>query len=425
MTFISFKIRFLLTFCYCNLICTGMQAQDYARKIVDKLASKSYHGRGYVKKGDHKAAKFIAVEMKKKALETFNGSYFQSFEVPVYTYPSKMIVKFGNRALLPGIDFLIAPGSPGIKGSFQLVRITARELLSQQLPILKSSSVVMIELIDRKYFSKEEVAILDMQIDLLKYQPNQDIIAVIELTDEKLTWGLSTKSSLRTILYVANKVVSSEVSHVDLNIMGNYTDNYKTQNVIGYLPGESDSLIVLTAHYDHLGMMGSQAIFPGANDNASGVAMLLDLSDFHSKNERKYTMVFIAFGAEELGLLGSRYFIENPLIDLNKIKFLLNFDMAGTGDEGIQVVNGNIHRYQFDRLNGLNNKFSLMKQIKARGEACNSDHCFFHFYGVPSFFIYTLGGIQAYHDIYDRAETLPLTDFQDYKKLIIEFIKGF
>jgi aminopeptidase YwaD len=65
-----------------------------------------------------------------------------------------------------------------------------------------------------------------------------------------------------------------------------------------------------------------------------------------------------------------------------------------------------------------------LKQIKIRGEACNSDHCLFHQKGVPCFFIYTLGGIQAYHDIYDRAETLPLTEYEDYFKLLVSFIKS-
>ena len=138
----------------------------------------------------------------------------------------------------------------------------------------------------------------------------------------------------------------------------------------------------------------------------------------------KYTLVFIAFAGEEIGLIGSKFFTEHPIFPLSKIKFLLNFDMAGTGEDGIQIVNGKIYQQKFDLITRLNEQDKLLKQVKIRGEACNSDHCMFYTKGVPCFFIYTLGGIQAYHDIYDRAETLPLTEFEDYFKLVVAFVSN-
>ena len=145
---------------------------------------------------------------------------------------------------------------------------------------------------------------------------------------------------------------------------------------------------------------------------------------FSNQGEKpKYTLAFIAFSGEGLGLLGAKYFTERPLFPLKKIKFLMNYDISGTGDDGIQVVNGKVYKDKFDLLVSLNQKYNLLKEVKIRGEACNSDHCMFHMAGVPSFFIYTLGGIQAYHDVYDKAETLPLTEYEDYFKLIIAFVK--
>jgi Zn-dependent M28 family amino/carboxypeptidase len=183
-------------------------------------------------------------------------------------------------------------------------------------------------------------------------------------------------------------------------------------------------MIVLMAHYDHFGKMG-KALFPGANDNASGVAMLLSLACYFSQHQPEYTTVFIAFGAEEIGLVGSKYFVEHPPFDLDKIKFLMNFDLAGTGDEGIQVVNGSVYQSEFDRLKALNSESEYLPQVKIRGSACNSDHCSFDQKGVPGFYIYTLGGIRAYHDIYDKYETLPFTEFEDYFQLVTEFLNGF
>jgi Zn-dependent M28 family amino/carboxypeptidase len=133
----------------------------------------------------------------------------------------------------------------------------------------------------------------------------------------------------------------------------------------------------------------------------------------------------LAFGGEEIGLLGSKYFIEHPTFDLEKIKFYLNFDLAGTGDEGIQVVNGSVFRSQFNRMRELNAADDLLPDVKIRGAACNSDHCVFHEKNIPGFYIYTLGGIRAYHDIYDRAETLPFTEFEDYFELVVKFIEDF
>jgi len=213
------------------------------------------------------------------------------------------------------------------------------------------------------------------------------------------------------------------VSEIDLIIECKFIKNYTTQNITGIIKGSSvpDSFIVVIAHYDHLGQMGAATYFPGANDNASGVAMILNLASYYAKNPPKYSMVFIALSGEELGILGAKEFTENPLIRLDRIKFLINFDLAGTGEEGIRVVNGSIYKDKFDLLVKLNNEYQLLPKVDIRGAACNSDHCYFYQKGVLCFYIYTQGGIKAYHDIYDKPETLPLTEFVDYCKLMVKF----
>ena len=82
--------------------------------------------------------------------------------------------------------------------------------------------------------------------------------------------------------------------------------------------------IYIVGHYDHLGRMGKEVYFPGANDNASGISMILSLAKELAQEEKtKYSMVFICFGSEEIGLVGSKYYTENPLVPLEKIKFLI------------------------------------------------------------------------------------------------------
>src|SRR5512133_227638 len=132
----------------------------------------------------------------------------------------------------------------------------------------------------------------------------------------------------------------------------------------------------------------------------------------------------MASAAEVAGILGSLYFCEHPLFDLSRIRFLLNIDLAGTGNEGIMVVNATKFQKEFKLLKELNEKENLLAAVKTRGEACNSDHCAFYRKGVPSFFIYTLGGSTAYHDIYDRPESLSMYAFQNYALLLTDFIQS-
>ncbi|MCX6294627.1 MAG: M20/M25/M40 family metallo-hydrolase, partial [Bacteroidetes bacterium] len=181
--------------------------------------------------------------------------------------------------------------------------------------------------------------------------------------------------------------------------------------------------IVYTAHYDHLGQMGEEIFFPGANDNASGSAMLLNLARYYSMTEHKpkCSIAFIAFCGEEAGLLGSKYYTEHPVFPLKNIKFVLNMDIMGTGEDGITVVNGSVFKNEFDKLKEINTQNNFIKDVKIRGKAANSDHYCFSEKGVKAFFIYSMGGIKAYHDIYDRAETLPLNEFENLFKLITAF----
>lgn len=191
----------------------------------------------------------------------------------------------------------------------------------------------------------------------------------------------------------------------------------------GWVKGtlKPDSVIVISAHYDHLGGMGEDTYFPGANDNASGIALLLGLARYYAANPQPYTIAFICFAGEEAGLKGSKYFTENPLIPLRNIRFLLNLDLTGTGDEGITVVNAAEFSKEFAQLNEINDAKKLLVKINARGKAANSDHYWFSEKGVRAFFIYTLGGIKAYHDVFDKAGTLPLTEYEDLFKLIVKF----
>ena len=166
--------------------------------------------------------------------------------------------------------------------------------------------------------------------------------------------------------------------------------------------------------------MGKHAYFPGANDNASGVAMLLELAAHYARPENRpaYSVAFLLFGGEEAGLLGSAYFVAHPLVPLKRIKFLINLDLLGTGEEGATVVNGRVFEAPYHRLVALNEAHHYLLQLAPRGRAANSDHFPFSEAGVPAFFIYTRGGSKAYHDVNDRPKALSLVGFAGTYKLV-------
>jgi Zn-dependent M28 family amino/carboxypeptidase len=217
---------------------------------------------------------------------------------------------------------------------------------------------------------------------------------------------------------------------IELHIETRLLKDHVAKNVIGYVPAKKNAkrkpFLFLTAHYDHLGRMGQASYFPGANDNASGNGMLYSIAQQIAKQPlEKYNVVFIAFAGEEAGLIGSKYYVEHPLIPMKNIRFLLNLDIMGSGEEGITCVNSTLFKKEFDRLIQLNDVAHYLPVIKQRGPAANSDHYFFTAAGVPAFFIYTMGPNKNYHDVFDTFEALSFDKFDEIEHLLLEFIRGF
>lgn len=389
----------------------------YARKTIDKLCSKKFHGRGYVKHGDNKAAGYLSSEFKRLNVTPLSGTYFQEFFFPVNTFNGRMQVRIDDKNLVPGVEFIVYPASSGAKGNYKPDYVDSASLLNA-LALQGNSCLV----VDMKDFNSQREKALAL---IAKKRTG----SLILLEEKKLTWSVAQKHYSIPIIVVLKSSISSHINKIFLHYHESFKENHRTQNIIGKIDGRSfsDSFVVVTAHYDHLGMMGCKTYFPGANDNASGVSMLLNLAQHYSSNliKPKYTLLFILFAGEEAGLVGSKYFTEHPLINLKKIKFLINLDLLGTGDEGMMVVNATEHKKEFEMLKEINDRNNYLSKIGERGKAQNSDHYYFSEKNVPAFFFYTMGGIQAYHDIYDQAVTLPLTKFKEVFKLTRDFIDTF
>ena len=111
------------------------------------------------------------------------------------------------------------------------------------------------------------------------------------------------------------------------------------KNLISYIPGKTSNVIVISAHYDHLGVIKGE-IYNGADDNASGVAGLLQFAKYFSKNKPNNTMIFAIFDAEEMGLLGAKAFVANSPVALEKIKLNINMDMISHNDKSELYATG-------------------------------------------------------------------------------------
>ena len=400
---------------------------DEARRITKKLCSNELLGRGYVQKGDSVTARFIEEEFTKIGLQFLKGktSYFQSFAHNVVTFPGEMKVMINQNQLTPGIDFMVDPNSGSSNETWKYIKLTKEDLFSEDILSRYFSSIIK----DQQNINSCIIDIRNLKGDSLK-KIHREILPglaqqlhVMVITDEKFTFSVGNEPYSYSVLFIkGEKFMENAV--ISSHIQSRFKENYLSSNVVGMVPAikKTKKTIVLTAHYDHLGKMGNETYFPGANDNASGVAMLLELARYYAKHPTKYNIVFIAFAGEEAGLIGSSYFVQYPWIELENIHFLVNVDIMGSGEEGITVVNATKHPTQFQQLVDLNAKENYVPLVKSRGPAANSDHYWFSERGVPSFFIYTMGPNKNYHDVFDTYENLSFSKFIPISELLKKFI---
>jgi hypothetical protein len=183
-------------------------------------------------------------------------------------------------------------------------------------------------------------------------------------------------------------------------------------NVIGVLPGRdprrAGEAIVLGAHYDHLGLVGG-ALHPGADDNASGTAVVVGLARaFAAAGPLDRTLVFALFGAEEIGLVGSRHYVQRPAVPIERTVAMLNFDMVGRlGDARLTV--GGVESGRGLRDLVAEAARALAIDVRLRDSPFGpSDHSRFYAAGAPVLFFHT-GSHADYHRPGDTADKLDTT----------------
>ena len=396
---------------------------EEVRRITQRLCAPEMHGRGYVNMGDSIAAAFIANEFKALGIEPLKGGYFQAFEHTVNTFPGAMSLRYSQKRLTPGVHFMVDPSSSGVDATLKPKRVSIETILNQEELALeirrinKDKELNCIALDFTKATGDTLKKIAGISKEIAKLLP------VIEITNQKFTWSVSNERLPNPLILIQDSVFQDGLN-LKTDIQTNLWEGYTSRNVIAFLPGTKGAkkTIVFTAHYDHLGRMGELTYFPGANDNASGTAMLLTLAKYFKEHPVNVNILFIAFAGEEAGLLGSEHFVNHPTYPLKKMNFLVNLDIMGSGEEGITVVNATLFNDQFKLLQEINTEKGLLTQVKSRGPAQNSDHYWFTEKGVPAFFIYTMGSNKNYHDVFDTYENLTFSEYNDITTLLAEFV---
>lgn len=216
--------------------------------------------------------------------------------------------------------------------------------------------------------------------------------------------------------------------HQDINYTVKDGDSTITgTNVIGYIDNKAENTIIIGAHYDHLGLgaegslhRGETAIHNGADDNASGVAVLLNLAEKLKAKNTNNNYVFITFSGEEMGLLGSNYFIKNPTIDTKKTNYMINMDMVGRlkTDSTLAVYGVGTSPILKQTVKANNSNFKLIEKESGVGP---SDHTSFYNADIPVLHFFT-GQHEDYHKPSDDFEKLNYDGMQRISNYIYEII---
>jgi aminopeptidase YwaD len=416
-------------------VCTVVSSYSQKLKKADKaiisnlqahigyLADDKLEGRRAGSQGEKLAREYIAKNFKQTGLiPKGTDNYFQPFEIndgKQYTNGSYFIV---NNNTLSTDDFFPFPFSAEKK----VEASPSIALQEMDMPWFIDLKDILEENKQNPHFDLEEYIKKNAQKAI-----DKGTTAIIIYNSSGDNDGLSFKpkdpspSLAVPVIYVkksaADKYFKDQTATLNIRINVAFSQMKRTgHNVVGYIDNGAPTTVVFGAHFDHLGYgedgnsmlrTGERLIHNGADDNASGTAALLELAALMKKSKAKNNnYLFIAFSGEELGLFGSKHYVDNPTIDLGTVNYMINMDMVGRLNDSTKMLT--IGGYGTSPvwssvINPNDKKLAFAIHVDSSGSG-PSDHTSFYRKDIPVLFFFT-GTHTDYHRPSDDADRINYT----------------
>ena len=394
---------------------------QYLQQQVGYLSSDELKGRRAGDPGEILASEFIAAKFKEIGLipKGDNATFFQHFSINDGKELSEgNELKVNGKILKPGVDFFPLSNSPSANFNAE----TSPSLNEKGQPWMIDIAESIQENKDNPHFD-----VANLLNDKITKAKDKGASAVLFFNssslDDKIRFDPKDRSEPTPIpaAYINTNAQKAHLSDVSSSFQISAKLSIspkirKARNVVGYLDNNAPFTIVIGAHFDHLGYgedgnsmirTGDLGIHNGADDNASGTSSMIELA-FLLKNSKakQYNYLFIAFSAEELGLNGSKYFVENPTISLSNVNYMINMDMVGRMNDSTKTITvggyGTSPSWK-PMMDAVKKKdFSIKVDSSGTGP---SDHTSFYRKDIPVLFFFT-GLHSDYHKPSDDADKI-------------------
>lgn len=412
------------------------------------LTSEKFQGRKSGTPGGEKASEWIAEKFKEFGLKPFgdNGTYFQRFKIlATQDKVLKLTLLNGRKGKTKyslGDDFTILTnsGSGKVKAKVVFVGygISAPEKGRDDYAKVDVKGKIVIVLAGKPPDEEGKFDLESSRGYKIKKASEKGAVGVLYIQGDRPIRGGTIPEEYYTpqlpALWIGRKVIddifydtgisfdalkseidfktkSFEIDKVlEIETKVEKLDGW-TKNVVGLLPGWDESLkdeyIIVGAHMDHNGVDAEGFIYPGADDNASGTCLVMELARSMISNDEKpkRSIIFVLFAGEEQGLLGSKYFVSNLPIPTENVVAMFNFDMVGRGNGNINVAGTE----NFPEIWNIAKEFFPPEKLKNLGKfraGPNSDHYPFQERGIPAFFFISAGQHPEYHRTDDKSDKI-------------------
>lgn len=438
--FISFILTFNLYAQDCDKV--NKKAVKRLKYDIENLASDHMEGREPGTAGEIKARDYLVNRMKEIGLSPgVSNSFIQGFSYleNVRQTPNKTKLRINDIPMKLNQHFYpIAMSSnrsvidvPVLSTGYGIHLPHNGFSDYERLDLEVNGYVALMDIANPSELQVEAPSLLSRAIEAL----DRGAVALLLYNSQKGKVPSSRFTELKQIgipvLFLKNTVFKEVpltfIENATLSV-SQYEVPTQAHNVIGYLDNMAERTVVITAHYDHLGYGGEGShykgplkIHNGADDNASGTAALLEIAYFLKNNNivEQNNFLFIAFSAEEKGLLGSRYYVQQPSIALAEINYVLNMDMVGRMEDNMPLTIegiGSSLMWESILTEIQCDAFSLRLKQREDGP---SDHAAFYQNGVPALHFWT-GEHKDYHKPSDDVEKINF----EAEAQIISFIEN-